>query len=445
MRIDRKWLEMNDTVFERQIIDWFTAMNKPAIAGGYRESTRKEHVQQATDMVADYARYNEGNTDPGNTAYTRNAKFRALSRAHMSIFKTQLPQPGRSIAESIKLRNLLEEKEIMLNKKLELLKFWGDDSLSDAFLQGDPEDVQWSLTQLYDDAKKKVDFTVEQWSYTSWAGIRVQKSGKVISEDMRRVLMGEMSVEMGAKAEGQVEMEWKGIKGQAKFEAFAGLRGGMSGSVEVGKSGFNAQAQANAELGFKLTASASLETDLVLLGGEVEAFAGAMAKGNASIKIGTGGLSIAASGSAFAGVKASARGFMTIKFKGFEIATVEGTGEVSAGAGGEASFKFEASIYGKTSFSCSASATLGVGAGVSTGIECNLNNLRLAGTAFVYEDVRQFYMKQQHRYLADLMIGDKGNRMMHEQTIAGVKALLDKVQMQQKSASSLVDRAFAKN
>ena len=331
----------------------------------------------------------------------------------MTVFKTQIPNPGVSISDVIKKRNLLTEKQILLEKKVEMLKFLGDDAKSDAFLQGSPEDVQFTLLELYKDAKDRVEMTPEQWSYKSFSGIKIEKSGKIVNESMRKAVSGEVSIEAGAKAEGEIEIEWKSVKGTAKFEAFAGFRGGISGSAEISKSGINASAEANAELGFKLNASAKIETDFVILGGEMEAFGGAMANGSASVKIGTGGVAVNASGSAFAGVKAKARGFMTIKFKGFEIGSVEGTGEITAGVGAEASFSFEASIYGKTKFSCSASTTVGVGAGGNLGLEYNMNNLRLAGTA-LYEDVRQWYIKKHKQYSADLIVADKSNKQIYD-------------------------------
>src|SRR3954466_13482847 len=158
MRFINEWLDLDDGSFERNVKQWFEQMSKPPLMGGYKESTRQEHVQEAVNTIADFARYHEGNdADPGSTAYTRNTKFRAISRLHMTVFKTQIPNPGPSISDIIKKRNLLAEKQILLEKKIEMLKFLGDDAKSDAFLQGDSDDVQYTLTELYKDAKDRVE------------------------------------------------------------------------------------------------------------------------------------------------------------------------------------------------------------------------------------------------------------------------------------------------
>ena len=79
MRFNNEWLNLDDGSFERNVKQWFEQMSKPAIMGGYKKSTRKEHVQEAVNTIADFSRYHEGyDTDPGSTAYTRNTKFRVI-------------------------------------------------------------------------------------------------------------------------------------------------------------------------------------------------------------------------------------------------------------------------------------------------------------------------------------------------------------------------------
>jgi hypothetical protein len=439
MKFKREWLDLDKDQFQVRVVQWFTAMNKPALLGGYLESTRRERVQAAVDVVADYAKYREGSA-VSTTDYTRNPMWNVLTKAHMTVFKEPAPRPSLTIPERIKLRNLWAEKRLMLETKIELLKYW-ESAAGQGFLQGDPADVQHTLTAILEDAKKRLELTLDRWGHVSWRGVKLDTKGEVTRDRLRKAVSGELEVEAGARTQGELTLEWKSVKGTFKYDAFAGLKAKAAGSAAIDPRGLQAEIEANLELGLRLQASATIDTDYVVVGGDLDAFAGALARASATLEIGRTGISAEASASAFAGVKATTKGRGMIKWMGREVFGGEVTAEVTAGAGGQASFALSVPIMGPAKFELSASTTLGVGLGSSASVQVNLGNIKLSGEQFLYEKVRQVLVPREQRYQLTLTMGDRENKQLFAKVKEQIEALLKDVKAKELAAQSELTKA----
>ena len=158
-------------------------------------------------------------------------------------------------------------------------------------------------------------------------------------------------------------------------------------------------------------------------------FAGATARTSAALYLSTDkGIGVSLSAEAFAGAKIEGEGHAQLMWKGREIFKTTAKGSLNAGVG--ANFKCEAMVprVGASTFALEMGATLGVGAGAGTTVEFSMTNLRLAGEQFLYEEIRQAFVKEEFRY--ERMMGDVENRILLGQVKATVQQKLNTLESQ---------------
>jgi hypothetical protein len=432
MKFERDWLDLDDAAFRQKMTDWFRQVDKSLFT--FKGSIRKQ-VLFAVDVVADYARYREpGNGSP--TYYVYNPKWNALTGAYQMVFKEPAPLASASAPTAVLEWNLWAEKRKMLETKLALLKYWEKDDPT-GFLQGDPADVEATLTTLLEDAQKRAGMTVEQWGHVSWRGIRLDAKGSAKREGLKAAVSGDFHLEAGAREKGEVTVEWQSAKGTFKYDAFGGLEAKGSGAASVEKTGIKANLEANVTLGLSLVAKAEVDTDYAVVSGELDVFAGALANGSAKLEVGLNGVNAEAKGSAFAGAKASAKGKCGIKWKGRTVFEGEATGEVSAGAGADGSVTLSVPIRGPVKFTVSGHAALGVGMGAGHSASVDVGNLRLSGEQFLYENVRQLVIPKERRYQLDLTLNDRQNQQLHAKVKEALTKLLGQVKDKESALQGL--------
>ena len=438
MKFKEEWLDLSDREFEQTIAQWFGKMK----GIGYRSATRIEHVQTAVDHVWGYAQFKDGVTAG------HNPKWNAIGRQHKAIFGGPAPTPSPTIAEKAAKVGIAVSKETLLAEKLACLKNWKDTMYTDpdAFLQGAEDDVQGTLNDLLDDARKKATVSIKQPWMETWYGLDTSREVKWNRERLLRAVTGEVAFRAGASAEGEFKLEWKSVKLKVTSKNFAGARGHLSGKASVGveqtesvihsaiqgdlskAATWNASVEGEAylEIGVRMSVEAEVGIgDVFSAAGKAEAFAGAFAHAQAKLAIGAEGLAINASARAFAGVELNTSGSVTLSWKGRPIWTQKAEAALTFGAGAEASFTLEIPRVGATKLELSAGLTLGLGTKVGTAVEFSVTNLRLASEQWLYEEVRQFLVPRERRY--ELMMGDQANLRLCEQCMAEVQALLTAV------------------
>lgn len=170
------------------------------------------------------------------------------------------------------------------------------------------------------------------------------------------------------KLEGELEREFGPVKAKLKgaVEAFAGAYARANGRLQVGKTGLVATGKAEAFAGAKSSQKAAVEFSYGELGLEGEAsaeeMAGAEAKAEGSFALSKEEIALAGEASAFAGAKAKGTVGGKAKLYGRDAFKGKISGEVSAGAGGEARGGFRIR-RGVIRLNLGGNVTVGVGGG----------------------------------------------------------------------------------
>lgn len=181
----------------------------------------------------------------------------------------------------------------------------------------------------------------------------------------------------GIKLEGELEREFGSVTAKLKgaVEAFAGAYAKASGRVQVGISGISGEGNAEAFAGAKSSQKAAIEFSRESLGLEVEAtaeeMAGAEAKAEGSFGFSKSEIGLAGEASAFAGAKAKGSVGGKVKLYGRDAFKGKVSGEVSAGAGGEARGGFRIR-RGVIALNIGGNVTVGVGGGGAVDLATDL-------------------------------------------------------------------------
>jgi hypothetical protein len=179
------------------------------------------------------------------------------------------------------------------------------------------------------------------------------------------------------KLEGELAREFGPVKAKLKgaIEGFAGAYAKAQGRLQVGKTGLVATGKAEAFAGAKSSQKAAVEFTYGELGleGEVSAeeMAGAEAKAEGSFALSKEEIALAGEASAFAGAKAKGSAGGKAKLYGRDAFKGKISGEVSAGAGGEARGGFRIG-RGVIKLNLGGNVTVGVGGGGDVDLQADM-------------------------------------------------------------------------
>lgn len=449
MRFEEKWLALEDQQFAEKIFEWFQKMK----GFRYKESTRREHVQEAVDLTWGWILETSNCPSP-----VGDPKLNAISGQYFRMFNEQAPNVTELAKQKLKERERLTQIETILNEKIALVQYWLDtmwgpgnsQNEEDAgFLQGDEEEVHTILLILLNDAKEIVNGSKPlpalgngaklRGNFSMDAGVQANFSNVAQWDPNRKcgIIKSNFSSEAGIKEKGKVTLEWEGIvRGDLNQKFLLGSQINAYGQASV-KAGSNPEVamevKGDVKLGVLIELEAAMNLDDILEAEFTgEAFAGAMAAGKIETNLSLhDGIEISAGGNVFAGASLKGEGNATIKWKGRPILKQTAKGSVNAGAGGMAEFELAVSPTTPIKLSCAAGATLGVGADTQTITSISLTNLSLAGSEWIIEKTRVLLRKEKYENYLNTKV--KSNEVYANSVKREIETLLQIVRQKKES------------
>jgi len=377
-------------------------LKKPMMKGGASRSQRKQTVQEAVDAMQMYATLNV--RDAADKRYRFETSFR-------KVFGGNLPPNTPTASVQASQLKTLQAKFQVVEKKFMLLDYWQAVAKGDTepeypedgahwamheMLQFDPLKVRPILQLMVDDANHVLSNPRISTDVETWAGKEFTVSKQFSREGIAHVIKFEAKARAGVQVNGEMEMEYGGLKAKVNGEVFAGARGGVAANLTTGATGIEAGAKVECEVGIIVKGHLECDVfDILEIGADLNAMAGAMASAEVEFVANHNGVKVKLEAEAFAGVRVTGSAQGKLKIGGREIASTKVKASAWAGAGATAGANFECDIFGKVSFGAKAGAAAGVGGSVESAFGIDFHNVHWATANVFWNYVNEKGFKNQ--------------------------------------------------